>query len=234
MMDAEQEEDELENLSEAFFALSSVRRLRTLHLLTQPRSREELSEELGISRQAVSQHLDKLIEHGFVEEMEGWRESGPVAEFRVVPNRLFALGTTLVDLGKLEPVGGRDRVQSPRPTQHMEEGVEEASELEQGPAPHLLILDGPKTGERFGLEGDRSRWTIGRAEDRDLELDHDPYISGQQCEIQITPKGFAIVDTHSANGTMVNFARLPDGGRTMLEPGDVVRVGRTSLVFQRS
>lgn len=227
------EEKKLEGLSEAFFALSSERRLRTLHLLTKPRTREELSDELGISRQAVSQHLDKLDEHGFIEEIEGWRETGPVSEFRVVPNRLFALGTTLVDLGKLEPEGGKDRIQGPKPTQHIDKTLEEGDSCTGEPSPHLLILTGAKEGERFPLKGDRSRWTIGRAEDRDLELDHDPYISGQQCEIQITPRGFAIVDSYSANGTLVNFAQLPEGGRTKLEPGDVIQIGRTSLVFQK-
>lgn len=227
------EETKIESLSEALFALSSERRLRTLQLLTKPRTREELSDELGISRQAVSQHLNKLDEHGFIEEIEGWRETGPVSEFRVIPNRLFALGTTLVNLGKLEPEGGKDRIQGPKPTQQIENTFDEEQAIQNGPAPHLLILTGAKEGERFPLEGERSRWTIGRAEDRDLELDHDPYISGQQCEIQITPQGFAIVDSYSANGTLVNFARLPEGGRTKLEPGDVIQVGRTNLVFQK-
>lgn len=227
-------EKELEALSESFFALSSVRRLRILYFVTEPRSRQDIADELGISRQAVTQHLNKLIEQGFVEEIEGWRESGPVAEFRVIPNRLFALGMTLVDLGNLEAEGGEDRLAS-EPTQPLEAGAQaEPVSKTARQDPHLLILDGPEAGERFQLRGERSRWTIGRGDDRDLELGHDPYVSSQHCEIRLTPRGYAVVDAYSANGTQVNFGRLPKGERAPLEAGDVVRVGRTNLVFQKT
>jgi pSer/pThr/pTyr-binding forkhead associated (FHA) protein len=42
-----------------------------------------------------------------------------------------------------------------------------------------------------------------------------------------------IVDIYSSNGTFVNFGQLPEGGRTTIEQGDVVQLGRTSLVYQR-
>lgn len=225
------DEEELEELGEAFFALSSPRRLKILHLLTKPRYREELAEELDISRQGVSQHLDKLTGHGFIDELEGWRESGPVQEFRVAPQRLYALGQTLADLGTLEPEDRPEAIERPEPTQPLEADIDPPEP--EGDAAHLLILDGPREGERFALEGEGPRWTLGRAEERDLTLDHDPYISSHQCEIQVAPDGYAVVDTYSSNGTIVNFARLPEGGRTGLEPGDVVRVGRTDLVFQQ-
>ncbi len=223
----------MEKLSDSFFALSSERRLQTLYFLTEPKSRQEIADELGISRQAVTQHLDKLIKHGFVEEIEGWRDSGPVAEFRVIPNRLFALGMALVDLGNLEATGGEDRIGS-MATEPLDDVPDAERPIEVShPDPHLLILDGPLAGERFQLEGKRSRWTIGRGENRDLKIDHDPYVSSQHCEVRLTPRGYAIVDAYSANGKLVNFTRLPRGERAPLKAGDVVRVGRTGLVFQK-
>lgn len=230
----EMTEDEIEALGEAFFALSNPRRLRLLHLLTEPRYREEIAKALGMTRQSASKHIRKLEEHGFVEEMQGWRETGPVQEFRVDPKRLFALGMTLVDLGKLEPEGGPESSDAD-PTQVIaEDELPSGSDEALDASAHLLVLDGPRVGDRFGLTGEGPRWTIGRADDRDLTLDHDPYISSQQCEIQVDPNGHAVVDTYSSNGTFVNFGKLPEGGRTTLAPGDVVRIGRTNLVFQRT
>lgn len=234
MMAEKMDEDGLDELSEAFFALSNPCRLRLLHLLTEPRYREEVADALDMSRQSASKHINKLQENGFLEELQGWRETGPVEEFRVDPKRLFALGMTLVDLGKLEPEGGPEEAGAD-PTQMLAEDLPTRDGVDRSDtSAHLLILNGPRAGERFAIEGEGPRWTIGRAEDRDLCLDHDPYISASQCEIQLDPGGYAVVDTRSANGTLVNFAQLPDGGRTALDPGDVVRVGRTNLVFQQS
>lgn len=230
----EAEEAELEALAEAFFALSNPRRLRLLRLLTEPRYREEIADALDMSRQSATKHVKKLDEHGFLETLRGWRQTGPVEEFRVDPKRLFALGMTLVDLGKLEPEGGPDDVDID-PTQ-----VLPRDDLPDPDAPppgetsaNLLILDGPRAGERFIIEGEGPRWTVGRADDRDLCLAHDPYISARQCEVQLDPGGHAIVDTHSSNGTMLNFAKIPEGGRASLSPGDVIRIGRTNLVYQK-
>lgn len=223
--------EDLEALSEALFALANERRLRLLYLLTTPRYREELADELGISRQGVSQHLDKLLDHGFIEEMEGWRETGPVEEFQVAPQRLYAIGRTLADMGRLEPEDRGDRPDRPEPTQLLgEDRSPEATSVDDEAG--LVVLDGPKEGERFVLDGEGPRWTIGRDDACDLTLDHDPYISSQQCEIHVEPDGYAIVDTYSSNGTVVNFAELPEGGRTALEAGDIVRLGRTDLVYK--
>lgn len=227
-------EAELEELAETLFALANARRLRLLHAIDEPRTRTELADRMDVSRQAISKHVDTLLEHGFVRELAGWRESGPVDEFQVDPKRLYAVGKTIADLGDLEPTGGPEATDR-EPTQIMAEGgdPEPAQAPRGGSRAHLLVLDGPEAGERFPLEGEGERWAIGRDEERDLCLDHDPYISGRQCEIQTTPEGHAIVDVYSSNGTFVNFAQLPEGGRTRLEPGDVIRIGRTSLVYQR-
>lgn len=225
-------DQELDHLSLDLSALSNETRLRLLHLLTRPRYKEEVGEALGMSRQSASKHIDKLAERGFVRELQGWRETGPVMEFQVVPQRLFALGMRIADMGKLEPEGGPAR-RVPDRTVHLE-GPPDGGQQEPEPASaHLLVINGPAAGTRFPLAGDQPRWTLGRDDDRDLCLKHDPFASGRHAEVQLDPMGHAIVDVYSANGTQLNFAKLPHGGRAPLEPGDVLGIGRTYLVYQR-
>lgn len=228
------DEDDLDELAEELFALANARRLQILHHVDEPETRTELADRMDISRQAISKHIDTLLEHRFVRELPGWRESGPVDEFQVNPKRLYAIGKQIADLGELEPKGGPELTEN-EPTEIRASGASVDAESLPGSetaTAHLLLLDGPDAGDRFVLDGEDGRWTIGRDEDRALILDHDPYISGQQCEIQQTKDGHALVDVYSSNGTSVNFGKLPEGGRTTLEEGDVIRIGRTSLVYQ--
>lgn len=228
-----QDEDRIEDLCADVSALSNDNRLRLLHILTRPRYREEIADALGMSRQSASKHIEKLEERGFVRELQGWRDTGPVAEYQVVPQRLFALGMRIADLGKLEPEGGPDKEREERTMMLATEDQPEACEEDgQRPSAHLLIVSGPEAGTRFALDGEGPRWTIGRDPDRDLELDHDPFVSSRHAEVQIDPEGHALVDVFSSNGTRINFGRIPEGGRAVLQPGDVISVGRTSLVYQ--
>ncbi|MGQ0536818.1 MAG: FHA domain-containing protein, partial [Methanobacteriota archaeon] len=96
----------------------------------------------------------------------------------------------------------------------------------------LLALTGPAIGVVFALSEGRTRWTIGRAKDRDVPLELDPFVSGAHAEIQLAAPGPELVDVFSSNGTHLNFAKIPRGGRVPLRVGDVVNVGRTHLVLQ--
>ena len=98
---------------------------------------------------------------------------------------------------------------------------------------HLLILDGPNQGTRYQLDGEGPRWTIGREEDRDLRIKHDPFVSSNHAEIQVDWQGVSLVDVFSSNGTYVNFMKLPRGGRVPLKVGDVLGIGHTNLVYQK-
>lgn len=230
-----QDEDQTEELCADLSALSNEHRLRLLHILTRPRYRGEIADALDMSRQSASKHIKKLTQRGFVREFQGWRDSGPVAEYQVAPKRLFALGMRIADLGKLEPEGGPgDEVEERTMMLATEDQPEACDEREPHPTAHLLIVSGPEAGTRVPLEGEGPRWTIGRDPDRDLEIDHDPFVSSRHAEVQVDPEGHALIDVFSSNGTRINFARLPEGGRTVLRPGDVVSVGRTSLVYQAS
>lgn len=225
--------DPLEDLAEDLDALSNLQRLRLLHLLTRPRYAEEIADALGMSRQSALKHIEKLQERGFVRAVNGRRLTGPVIEYLVVPQRLFAAGIAIGDLGNLEPEGG--------PTTRLDEhtlvlGKADAPNppaASTARAPHLLLVNGPQAGSRVPLAADTTRWTLGRDEDRNFRLAHDPFVSGRHAEVQADGSGHVLVDVFSANGTFLNFSRLPRGGRVPLKVGDVIGLGHTFLVYQR-
>jgi biotin operon repressor len=230
--------DPLESLAEDLDALSNLQRLRLLHLLTRPRYAEEIADALGMSRQSALKHIEKLQERGFVRAVNGRRLTGPVIEFLVVPQRLFAAGVAIGNLGNLEPEGG--------PPTRVEEQTVVMTKPGQAPPAHgstpeapprnahlLLHVNGPSAGSKFPLGQDQTRWTLGRDDDRSLRLTHDPFVSGRHAEIQSDATGYVLVDVFSANGTFLNFARIPRGGRVPLRIGDVIGLGHSFLVFQR-
>lgn len=226
--------DPLESLAGDLDALANIQRLRLLHLLTRPRYAEEIAESLGMSRQSALKHIEKLQERGFVRAVNGRRLTGPVIEFLVVPQRLFAAGVAIGNLGNLEPEGG--------PQVRVEEQTVVLDKPGATPQPatttprtqhHLLIVNGPAAGSQFPLAGEQSRWTVGRDEDRHLRLAHDPFVSGRHCEIQVDMGQHVLVDVFSANGTFLNFARIPRGGRVPLRIGDVIGLGHTYVVVQK-
>ena len=225
--------DSLETLAEDLDALSNLQRLRLLHLLTRPRYAEEIADALGMSRQSALKHIEKLQERGFVRSLHGRRTTGPVIEFLVVPQRLFAAGVAIGNLGNLEPEGGPAVKNADRTVVMEGPAANRPADVKAGMTAHMLIVNGPAAGSRFGLSGDMNRWTVGRDEDRNLRLAHDPFISGRHAEIQADATGHVLVDVFSANGTFLNFARIPRGGRVPLKVGDVVGLGHTFLVYQR-
>lgn len=215
-------------------ALSNPQRLRLLKLLTRPRYGEELAQILEMSRQSALKHIKKLEERGFVRAMHGRRDTGPVIEYQVVPQRIFALSVAIGDLGKLEPEGG-PQVRVEEQTMPMSIDLVTGEEVVRSPVGVgcLLVVNGPMAGHRVVLEGDEPRWTLGRADDRTISVKHDPYASSRHCEVQFDRTGHALVDAHSANGTFLNFSRIPRGGRVPIKPGDIIGVGHTQIVYQR-
>lgn len=225
--------DPLESLAEDLDALSNIQRLRLLHLLTRPRYAEEIADALGMSRQSALKHIEKLQERGFVRSVNGRRLTGPVIEFLVVPQRLFAAGISIGNLGNLEPEGGPHvRVEEQTVVMDGKGGPNHTAPQAARAAHHLLLVNGPAAGTRFNLEVDQTRWTVGRDDDRNLRLAHDPFVSGRHAELQLDNGQHVLVDVFSANGTFLNFARIPRGGRVPLRTGDVIGLGHTFVVYQ--
>lgn len=221
-------------LVQDFEALANEQRLQILHYATRPHHTEEIADHFGMTRQAAAKHVDKLLARGFLRSLNGRRSRGPVTEFHVVPQKIFALQVDLSALTRLEPVGGPE-------TRRAEPTIEApghaeldpvARTLPRSPTAQLLVLTTPTSAERVVLEPDVRRWSVGRDADRTIRITHDPYASARHAEIQRASDAFDIVDQYSSNGTMLNFAPLPKGARLRLHSGDVITIGRTSLVFQ--
>ncbi|MDX6541893.1 MAG: transport system ATP-binding/permease protein [Gaiellales bacterium] len=96
------------------------------------------------------------------------------------------------------------------------------------PAPtgYALVID--STGARHTID---RKLVIGR-ESAEIAVD-DLEVSRRHATIRpLDDGGLELYDLDSANGTFVNDRRL--GGQPMrLEPGDVIRVGRSALRVER-
>jgi class 3 adenylate cyclase len=88
--------------------------------------------------------------------------------------------------------------------------------------PSLLAKEGPLAGQRLTVE---SALTLGRGE-ADVVID-DPEISRRHALVRACEDYLELEDLDSLNGTWVNGSRISESVR--LEPGDVVRLGRTVL-----
>jgi pSer/pThr/pTyr-binding forkhead associated (FHA) protein len=97
---------------------------------------------------------------------------------------------------------------------------------------HRLIAIAPDGAERvFPLPPDATRLLIGRAPDSDLVIDWDPQVSRAHAQVERMGGAWAVLDDGiSRYGTLLNGARL--AGRRRLADGDVLRMGRTDLLYR--
>jgi pSer/pThr/pTyr-binding forkhead associated (FHA) protein len=73
--------------------------------------------------------------------------------------------------------------------------------------------------------------TVGRSEHSGLALPWDSEVSRTHAQLELVGDHWTLVDEGlSRNGSFVNGERLV--GRRRLEDGDMVRIGRTSLLFR--
>jgi len=64
-------------------------------------------------------------------------------------------------------------------------------------------------------------------------LAYDPYVSHRHAEVVRRADEHRLIDLRTArNGTYLNWRRMPPGGDSVLQPGDIVGVGRSLLVFR--
>ena len=94
----------------------------------------------------------------------------------------------------------------------------------------MAYKDGDGLLAVFTLE-ELERATIGRLEHNQLALGWDPEVSRTHAQLELVGGEWMLADDGlSRNGSFVNGERVP--GRRRLADGDVLRVGRTTLVFR--
>ncbi|MCA9185237.1 MAG: sigma 54-interacting transcriptional regulator [Pirellulaceae bacterium] len=91
----------------------------------------------------------------------------------------------------------------------------------------LVVLNGPFAGATVTLEVGGRPVSIGRDRSRELPLD-DPLASRLHCRVWHDGQHWQIEDCGSSNGTKVNAQFVE---RTVLETGDLIRVGDRLIVF---
>ncbi|MBI2568971.1 MAG: FHA domain-containing protein [Candidatus Schekmanbacteria bacterium] len=93
--------------------------------------------------------------------------------------------------------------------------------------PVLALAEGGDIGWLFDLENHESI-TIGRSSSANIRL-YDRAVSNTHARMVAESGQFVLYDLHSSNGTYVNERRVE---RQVLQFGDVIRIGSTSLRYQ--
>ena len=221
---------DFEGLANDLKPLSNPVRLQLLHYLTRPRYLEEIASHLKMSRQAAQKHIDQLLEIGVIKKQQGARDSGPVVEYLVVPQRIFTIGEEFDKLGVLKPEEDLSTLERTSPgTSHARPPIRHSPD----PAvPKLILVHGMKIGTPYPLIGSGDAWLIGRDSKAAICLDYDPFVSNRHAEVRRTPTGFVIADAFSTNGTSLNWQQLARGEVHPLKTGDVIGIGKTLLLFR--
>jgi DNA-binding transcriptional ArsR family regulator len=220
-----------EPLGLALGALASPTRLAILRSLRTPRTLREIeigAEEDGrpITRQAVRRHLDTLVESGLVTTREAGREYGDATEFILNHARVYGISEDVRQIARLRPAvdPGGDTVVAGAP----------APARPQGPV--LILVKGADDGAAFPIDpasGERE-WILGRRRGVAVCLDFDATVSSENARLTWRDGAHFIEDIQgSRNGTAVNLRTLAPGERARLEHGDLVGMGRSSLLYWR-
>ena len=106
-----------------------------------------------------------------------------------------------------------------------EEYLEKTVTLRENPV--LTVTRGPGTGQVFDLRH-QAATSIGRAKANEVVID-DVSVSSEHCRIRPEDGHFVLHDLKSTNGTFVNERRIT---RHVLQEGDVLKIGETSLLFK--
>jgi small-conductance mechanosensitive channel len=92
----------------------------------------------------------------------------------------------------------------------------------------LLVLSGPRKGEKFPL-GDKA-FRIGRGTGSDIDL-RDPSVSKEHAKISCKEERYLVEDSGSTHGTFVNQEKLEKEKKT-LRSGDEITIGESILRFE--
>lgn len=79
----------------------------------------------------------------------------------------------------------------------------------------------------------KNRIVIGRSHFCDIKIDQ-RLVSGKHCELNLGPRGYAIKDSDSANGTRVNGAKIIADKSVELKDGDMFEVGSYAFKYHNA
>lgn len=104
-------------------------------------------------------------------------------------------------------------------------------EAERGGRPFLVHRDAEGEQQILVVEEGRRELWIGRADSADITIDWDPEVSSLHAQLELVGEECTVLDDGlSTNGSFVNEDRV--SGRRRLNDGDIVRVGRTGILFR--
>jgi pSer/pThr/pTyr-binding forkhead associated (FHA) protein len=105
-------------------------------------------------------------------------------------------------------------------------------EAERGGRPFLVFRDGEGAQRIVVVEAGTSELWVGRGGSADLRLDWDEEVSALHAQIEVVRDECTLLnDGLSRNGSFVGEQRVD--GRRRLRDGDVLRFGRTAVLFRR-
>lgn len=225
-----------EELAAALSALSNPTRIALLKQLRTPKTLREIEVWVAadearrpaypLSRQAVREHLDRLVDSGAVTTHEAHGSRGPTIAYQVNNQVLFSVAEDVRELANLRPAN------EPRDATAAAADASAAPSDIRGAC--LLLVKGLGEGRVFplSLEGE-GRWVLGRRRGADVPLDFDPFVSAENAVVDHREGRFEVMDMpDSRNGTTLNFRRLRKGVPHPLAHGDVIGLGRTLLLFR--
>lgn len=98
---------------------------------------------------------------------------------------------------------------------------------------HVRSSWAPRDGEEAVYEFDQDRILIGRGRGADVCLPHRT-VSLRHATIELTPRGYAVTDHETTNGTRVSSARLVPGRPKPLRDSDRIDIGGFEIVVRSS
>jgi len=93
----------------------------------------------------------------------------------------------------------------------------------------LEYRDGDDEQRIIALGAERERLSVGRLAGCEVALTWDTEVSRAHALLEQAGGAWTVEDRGSSNGTLVNAARIT--GPHVLRDGDIVRIGRTQLIF---
>lgn len=220
----EQTSAERQRLALVLAALANPTRLSLLERLAHPAYVAALAAEFDITRQAMRKHLTILHEAGLVRATPSRHGALPALLYAADPAALFLARERL---HQVVPAGASA---GPRHMPTLAAPGAPAPDRLRGAG--IVVLHGADAPGRFVPLRPASGWIVGRADDADVRLAHDPYVSTRHAMLRYAPSGWTIEDLGSTNGTFLDFRRLPPGAASPLPSGAIVTAGRTHFVLR--